>query len=53
MPFRCLPSFLTTPGERRPRDMAPATPMRQRRHAYTRMGLGSRGFARRYSRDLG
>ena len=53
MPFRCLPSFVTPPGECSPREQAPATPMRQRPHAYTRMGLGSRGFARRYSRDLG
>ena len=37
----------------RPCPAAPTTPMRKRPEACTRMGLGSRAFARRYSRDLG
>ena len=55
-PFHAVPllrSFLTAPPSRGGADRAPTTPMRQRPRAYTRMGLGFRAFARRYSRDLG
>ena len=53
MPFRFLASFVTAPGQANGRTSAPATPARQRFAAYTRAGLGSCAFARRYLRSLG
>ena len=55
-PFHAVPlpcSFVTAPGQANGRTSAPATPARQRFAAYTRAGLGSCAFARRYLRSLG
>ena len=53
-PCRSAPcSVSDIPPGSRPWDGQPATPMRKRLGASTRMGLGWCAFARRYSRNLG
>ena len=54
-PFHAVPlpaPFVTAPPRARRETANPTTPGRQRLAAYTRPGLGSSAFARRYSRSL-
>ena len=54
-PFHAVPlpaPFVTAPPRARRESAGPTTPGRQRLAAYTRPGLGSSAFARRYSRSL-